>query len=528
MKKLYFIIIFLYIHSIFFTCITHAQSIDEIKINPLQLVTYKEVRNITDKLGNELFPGYDFSKIPALFYRPKVQELLINYPHQPKGFSIYKGFNPLSNEPVYARNDSTMFQIDDQNTSRNLEGIDVLIVADYFSRMRNKIRDISMNRDKDFISQWLNDWNFVPSSYDEIRTMLHEGFHVYQTQKAPDKFANESLVANYPLLDPENNTLCTLEGKILHDALLTESESVRLEKIKEFVAVRTYRHSLLKKEMTDYENLNEYVEGLAKYIEYKFLRTGEKLTPVKEMYLQNGFNGYKGVLSAQFKNEMENMVKIISLSDDRFSNKFGTGPMRLRLYYSGACIALLLDYVMPEWKTQIFNNGIYLGELLKNSVGLKENEIKNYLEKAKTDYSYNQIFADKKDFENEGKSKIQEKLDAIIKTKNTLITVSYSNYPVIKGMNYTPFGVTQVNENSAIYDLVPITLYFEKTKKLTLKKVIPVLVDRDKKEITFETKTLASDIGVTETTGIDNEEFAISNMGFEIKKEDNHVTILLK
>ena len=166
-----------------------VQTVDELKINPLQLISLKEVRNITNTLGNKLFPGYDFTKMPSLFYRPKVQELLINYPHKPAGFSMYKGFNPLSDEMIYARNDSTVFTIDDQNTSTQIEGIDVLVVADYFSGMRNKIGDIVRIRDKEFISTWLDEWSFIPSPYNEIRTMLHEGFHVYQTGRNNQGFA---------------------------------------------------------------------------------------------------------------------------------------------------------------------------------------------------------------------------------------------------------------------------------------------------------------------------------------------------
>lgn len=528
MKKPAGYLFILIIISSFFTNIIFAQTINKLKINPLQLISFKEARNITNTLGNELFPGYDFTKIPSLFYRPKVQELLINYPHMPKGFLLYKGFNPLPNETVYARNDSTVFNADDQNTSIKIEGISVLVVADYFSGMRNKFRDITNNRDKDFISGWLDNWNFIPSPYDEIRIMLHEGFHVYQDQKAPNKFADESMVADYPLLDPLNNALWTLEGNILRDAVFAESPVVKREKINEFTAIRTYRQSMLKKEMVEYENLNEYAEGLAKYVEYKFLLAGEKVQPVKEMYYENGFNGYKGVLSAMFKREIEDMVKIVSVSDNRFGNKYGTGPMRFRLYYSGACLALLLDYMMPEWKNKIFNDRVYLCDLLQNSVNLNEREIKEYIEKAKKDYNYNQIYSEKKEFETEGKNRIQEKLNAIVDTKNTLITISYSKYPEIKGMSYTPFGVTQVSENAAIYDMVPVSVFFDKNKKLMMKKVIPVYLDDSKKEISFEVKSPASELESISGSILETDEFMLSDMDFEIKKENNHILILLK
>ena len=66
-----------------------AQDSSELKIDPLLMISLKECRHITGILGDGLFHGWDFKSTPILFYRPNVQELLINYPHQPKGFSAH-------------------------------------------------------------------------------------------------------------------------------------------------------------------------------------------------------------------------------------------------------------------------------------------------------------------------------------------------------------------------------------------------------------------------------------------------------
>ncbi len=528
MKRIHVAISITIILLLFAGNILFSQNTSGLRIDPMQFVSLKEVRNITRTLGKEFYPGLDYAKIPVLFYRPNVQEILINYPHQPKGFSIYNGFSPFTDEIIYVRNDTTMFSIDDQNTSTDIEGIPVLVVADYYSRMRNQLTDIIRNRDSDFISDWLNKWNFIPSPYDEIRMILHEGFHVYQDKKAPNKYANEAMVASYPLLDPVNNALYVLEGNILRDALFAEDAKTKKEKINEFVAVRTYRQSLLQSDMTDYENLNEYVEGTAKYIEYKFLKTGETVKPIDEMHYQNGFNGYKGILSGQFKTEIEDMVKIVSVSDNRFGNKFGAGPMRYRLYYLGACQALLLDDIMPAWKTKIFEDSVYLCDLLKRSVNLNEQENKQYLEQAKADYGYDRIYQEKLQFEQEGNQKIQEQLNVILNTKNTLVTISYLQYPDKIGMSYTPFGVTQVGKGSAIYDMVPVEVHFDKNVVLKMKKVIPVYLDKSKKEISFAIATLPANIESYSGDILDTDEFNLASVKTEITKENNHIMIRLK
>lgn len=528
MKKYHSALLVQLIILLFFANRVFSQAIEELKINRLQFIALKEVRNITKVLGYEFYPEWDFAKGPILFYRPNVQEVLFNFPHKPKGFSVYTGHSPINDETIYFRNDTTIFNIDDQNTSTEIEGIPVLAVADYFSKMRNQLSDVIRNRSSDFITDWLDKWSFIPSPYDEIRIILHEGFHVFQYNKAANKYANEAIVSVYPLLDPVNNSLYVLEGNILRDILLAATSKIKEDKIKEFVAVRTYRQSFLKKEVVEYENLNEYVEGTAKYIEFKFLKIGEKVEPIKEMYYQDGFNGYRGILSRQFKEEIDDMVKIVSLSDNRFGNKFGSGPMRFRLYDLGACEGLVLDEIMPEWKTKIFDDSVYLCDLLKKSASLNEQEIKKYVGKAKVDYNYDQIFQDKSIFEQEGKCKIQEKLNAILNTKNTLVTISYTKFPDKIGMLYTPFGVTQVNEQAAIYDMVPIEVHFDKTTILRLKKVTPVYIDKSKKEISFEITAAASYLESLSGDVLDTDEFVLSKVKTEIKKEANHILIRLE
>jgi hypothetical protein len=512
----------------FSTNAVFSQDTDELRIDPLLLVSLKECQNITKTVGDEFYPGWKFQETPVLFYKPNVQELLINYPHKPEEFSEYTGFNPLKDQTIYARNDTTVFSIDDQNTSTEIEGIRVLVVADPFSRMRNQIRGTVLNQTKDFVIDWLEQWNFLRSPYGEIKLILHEAFHVFQRKMAPEKFANEMVVSIYPLLDPVNNSLYVLEGNVLRDALFSKDSKARMDKVKQFVAVRTFRQSRLKEEVVEYENLNEYVEGTAKYVEYKFMKIGEMVEPIEEMYYRNGFNGYQGVLSKQFEEKIDDMVKIVAVSDDRFGNKYGAGPMRFRLYDLGACQALLLDEVIPEWKTKIFEKDVYLCDLLKNAVKLSKADFEKYLQQAKTEYNYEQVYQEKLVFEQEGKKRIQEKIDTILKTDKTLVTISYGGYTEEIGIGFTPFGVTQINENSAIYDMVPITVIFKKGVALRSKEIIPMIIDQGKKEITFAIDSPVSKFGSGAVNQLDMDEFTLSNVEMMIKTKGNHITIQLK
>jgi hypothetical protein len=503
-------------------------SATELKVDPLLLVSLKECRNIAGALGEDLYPGWDFRKTPILFYRPGVQELLINFPHKPAGFSEYSGFNPLGNEPVYFRNDSTMFTIDDQNTSTRIDDIPVLVGADPFSALRSQMQGVLTERSREFAANWLKEWSFVPSPYDELMLILHEGFHVYQDRIAPRKGANELVLAKYPLLDPVNNALYVLEGGILRDALLSSEPAARREKIREFVAVRSFRQSRLDSSCVEYENLTEYGEGTAKYVEYKFLKAGEGIVPIQEMYYENGFHGYQGVLPAEFRKRINGMVAIVAVSDDRFGNKFGSGPLRFKLYELGACEALLLDDVMPDWKAKIFDDRVYLGDMLERATALTEPEMKRYLEQAKSEYDYEGAHRGKLQFEQEGKEYIQKKLDGILQTKQTLVRISYGQITQGIGIAFTPFGVTQIAEKTSIYDMVPIKVQFKEGVELRMKEVIPVLIDREKKQITFAVATPVSELLASPRDRIETGEFSLTGATMEMKRSGTCLEIQLK
>ena len=507
----------------------YAQPQTELKIDPLLFVSLKECRNIYQKIGNQLFPGWQFAKTPVLFYRPKVQEVLINYPHMPKGFSEYKGFNPLGNEKIYYRNETTFFDIDGQNTSFDIDSIQVLVVADRSSNLRNKLVDNILNRPKEVARKFLDEWSFIPSAYDDIFTILHESFHVYQHSKAPNKFANEVAVIKYPVLDPVNNALYVLEGNALRDALLAKDAGTRMNKAKEFVAVRTYRQSLLDSAWVEYENLNEYSEGLAKYIEFAFAKKGTALAPGTEMNYYAQFNGYGDALTKLLEGKINKMVDFVSVNNDAFENKFGSGPLKFKLYGLGACEGLLLDDLMPSWKSKIFNENVYLSDLLKESVKLSATQVQEYLQSAKKDYNYEKALADKQQFQKEGEIYAQNKANQILKTDKTLIRITYSGFAERASLSrFTPFGITKVSQNMSIYDLVPVLINFRDGVKLDMRKVYPVIIDKEKKQVLFAINTAPSELKLLDGNKFDNTDFLLSGADMSVSINGNIVDITFK
>lgn len=469
------------------------EEIRDLRIDPLLLVSVKEYRHILETIGSEIYPGWTWKTIPLLLYRPKVQDILLNAPHRPPGFSRFTGHTPLSDQVVYARNDSTARDIDGQNTSITLDSMRVLVVADAYSRMREQIRGNLAQHSDSLMQKWLDEWSFIQSPYGEVGIVLHEAFHVYQDRLAPEKGANEATVARYPVLDPVNNALVAVEARLLRDAVLAANTAERRTKAEEFIAIRSLRRAALDTASVSYEDLNEFKEGTAKYVQFRFMQIGERVTPAPEMYFHTGFTGYGGgVLRGQLKDEMDDMVAVATLRDNRFGNRFGGGPLRFRLYATGGAQALLLDDFAPDWKKNIFAPGVFLTDLLGKALPLSADQQAALVSKAKAEYGYDTTLVNRLAMEAQGRRDIQDRLDAILNTTQTLVTVNYAAAGAITGLRYTPFGAMAVNDHTTIYDLVPFAVRFANKAVLILNSVRPVVVDRQAKTITFAISTSAT------------------------------------
>jgi len=507
---------------------SQGQVESKLKIDPALFLYVEECKNIMQAVGDKIWRDWDFSKTPILFYRPNVQDVLINYPHQPEGFAILAGFNPLKDEKVYFRDGATYIPYDGQNTSKEIDGIRTLVVADTYSNQKTQIRGVILGRDKDYALKWLDDWNFLPNDpYAQMAMILHEGFHVFQTAQAPDKKPNETAAIDYPLLDTPNNSSWALEAALMRDALLSESRDTRAAKIRELVAVRTERRAALNKESVDYEDLTEYLEGLAKYIEFRFLKEAQALEPDPRLFFINGFYGFGPKLKETSDKTIKRIKDIIAASIDMTGNKFGVGPLKYRLYSSGAAVALLLDDVAADWKADIFKGGVYLFDKLKKAVSLTAAEQASLVSQAKNEYGYETLSKKKRQFEEEGRRVLSDKLKSILETGDTLVVLDYSDSGVIAGLAFTPFGVSKVAENLTIYDMVPLSGRFTNKAEFRFAKVIPVLIDKAAKQMKFVVKTKTSAFEAQKGNEIKVEEFSLTGSRYELKATGNKILIKL-
>jgi hypothetical protein len=238
------------------------------------------------------------------------------------------------------------------------------------------------------------------------------------------------------------------------------------------------------------------------------------------------FNGYGKELTKLLTNKINRMVDFASVNSDAFENKYGTGPVRSKLYWLGACEGLLLDDLMPSWKEKIFGHKVYLSDLLKASVNLTPSQLQQYLEAAKRDYYYDKALADKQLFEKDGERYAQQKVDKILKTDKTLVIISYADYVDRAYLNrFTPFGVTKVNQSITIFDLVPVLIVFKEGVKLDMRQALPVIIDKEKKQVAFAIDSAPSTIKLIDGNKFDNTDFLLSGADMEISTSGNVVEI---
>jgi hypothetical protein len=166
--------------------------------------------------------------------------------------------------------------------------------------------------------------------------------------------------------------------------------------------------------------------------------------------------------------------------------------------------------------------------MLKQSFMLTKDELKRYLNEAKKEYNYDVAYQNKLEFEKEGNKKIEEKVASILKSEKTLVKIFYGSLTQkVRVGRYTPFGVTQISKQSAIYEMVPILVLFKKGVMLDFKQAIPVIVDQDKQQIIFSVDTPVSMFLSDFKNKIDLEEFSLSS-ATEIHCIDNIVSIQFK
>ena len=149
------------------------------------------------------------------------------------------------------------------------------------------------------------------------------------------------------------------ELELLADALRLTDPDQSLELVRRFLEDRAARRASagLSPELIAYEQKREWLEGLARYTELEIWRLAST-------------NGYLAIPETGDLPRFDNYL----LFEQHWTNELAQIPRMAgddgdgRFYYSGMAQAYLLDWLMPEWKNQAFQEGVWLDSLLEQTV----------------------------------------------------------------------------------------------------------------------------------------------------------------
>ncbi|HET9386463.1 MAG TPA: hypothetical protein VFO67_15095 [Gemmatimonadales bacterium] len=482
---------------------TRAQA-PKLRIDPRLIAEAAEVWTLIAAPQNPIWPGWDASDTPILFYLPGEQDVLINHPRAPAGFVPYEGLIRFAGGRILIRDGPTTLDADGQNTSRDIAGVRTLVVSDALSNLRQQIR--SLLEDPRPTREKIQDLSFsqlATDPYEQLMLIVHEAFHVFQHRVAPARGANEMLLLHYPVLSIENNVGFAQEGAALASALRSDAGPAFRAAVIRWLALRRQRRSLLPPQATEYENGVEFGEGLAKYAEYRLLESLQDRQPRPEMWWAQGFYGYDDLASrrsALVDRMLQHMRGEISVNND----PYGTAPLRMRLYFSGMAIAAVLDRLSPRWKDRILEPPRSLTDLVEDAVAASATDLGGALEESRREPDYEALVAAKRHFARQGRARIDTMLAQIERGTATGIVVEYGALETPRvGLAFTPFGIIVVDSNRTIYTQVPIEARFPDGSEIVQTEATPLLHDRNGRLIRFRLSRALSSGEVLRALGTD-------------------------
>ncbi|MBE0671564.1 MAG: hypothetical protein IH588_13330 [Anaerolineales bacterium] len=334
-----------------------------------------ETQHLRQNLGDEVWPGWGQTDIPMIVYNEESAFLVgfFNPPegwvNVPAGIQHGQGWEPVADETFMG----------EQYYRQRLDGITPeaftvmvgerwvcsLPTFDWMQiSLRQSIRDDLPSFLQPVFPYRLFIRQLVGGDDQYISLNVHECFHAYQGLLAAGKLAaaensNIQYESQYPWENEALQTDWQTELALLADALRMTDQDQSLELVRRFLEVRAARRDSanLSPELIAYEQKREWLEGLARYAELEIWHQASlgKYIPTPESVLLSDFEEY-GNFDQRWSRELDQF--------SRMAGDEGDG----RFYYTGMAQAYLLDRLMSDWKSHVFNEYIWLDDLLTTAV----------------------------------------------------------------------------------------------------------------------------------------------------------------
>ena len=341
-------------------------------LSDLEKARLSEVIHLRTTLGDAVWPGWSQADIPLIVYNERYA-FLVGYPNPPDGWlkvpSLEGRGGPWEQVPNDSFESQPYYRTPILDPNKTPEAFTVLVgdqwVATFMTREYSQIefyRDFRQNLPP-FISNLVPVrlvWSFMMGKAESyIAALEHESFHAFEGQLAVEQLnASEQMCSvedTYPfdaIEDPWKQ-----EMEVLLKAIQAPTDTEAIDLARQFLSLRAARRRFLNVPQINLERLREWEEGLAKYAELEITRQAEA----------GGYIASGGISSDKdFKNYQGQQQFWSSQLKEAANTKGRSGDTRF--YYSGNALAILLDRLMPGWKSAAIPDGAYLDDLLQDAV----------------------------------------------------------------------------------------------------------------------------------------------------------------
>ena len=356
--------------------LSSSSSVTE-RLTESQKVYIAEYFNLQDQIMKELWPGVVKTQIPVIVYNEEYA-FLVGLEDPEAGWlkvpaDLHRGHKWVEMESDNFQGDSYYYQFlpDPDITPENFT---VKVGSDWVSTLQTReFAEVSFyNGFKQELPPLISQvfpykifWNLVMGEAESyVSAMIHEAFHAHQGMISNSKFSRAEIFARrsneYPWHMETNRTGWSNEADLLMKAYKSESDADIHRYISEFIDVRETRReeAELTEDMIDYEKHREWLEGLAKYTELKIGMVADDTPgyePVAEIVKLGDFKNYSK-RDSYFQKQLSEVQRAAGRSGES------------RFYFGGMLQAMILDKVAPDWKKEIFDERVFLEDLLKKTI----------------------------------------------------------------------------------------------------------------------------------------------------------------
>ncbi len=315
-----------------------------------------EALNIKASLGNDLWPEWAATTNPIILFN-HAYEFLIGFPGQPPA-----GWEAV---PQDSYNGQAYFRrpaVDPQNFAMPVGDrwaasiatkteADVFLIDTFRSMFPTPLKQLFPYR------------VFIQPSETQICAVLHEDFHVFEQEAAPQRLVKAEAAHGsgdqYESTSVAFTSELKQEADLLARALGAKADASAADLVRQYLQVRDDRRKAytLDQALVDYERWLEWEEGMAKYAEVDCYRLASQTggySPLPAMAGDPDFRSYR-----KFNGRW---------SQELFQLRNPSGSTETRFYNNGMAESFLLDRLKPDWKKTVMQNGVFLEDLLRQAI----------------------------------------------------------------------------------------------------------------------------------------------------------------